>query len=67
MTQHMRKLDLEDKMDEDMDPRHRSSIDEDVVSDHSMTDDEDEDDMLGPGSRRSQRMSGVEETMFEMR
>jgi len=54
-------------MDEDMDPRHRSSIDEDVVSDHSMTDDEDEDDMLGPGSRRSQRMSGVEETMFEMR
>jgi hypothetical protein len=64
----MRKLDL-DKMDEDGEHHHRDSYD--AVSETSIiSDDEDEDDedMLVPGSSgRGQRMSGVEETMFEMR
>ena len=70
MTQHMRKLDL-DKMDEDIEDTqdHRDSYDDrsekSILSDDE--DDEDE-DMLVPGSSgRGQRMSGVEETMFEMR
>jgi hypothetical protein len=67
----MRKLDL-DKMDEDTDEHghhHRDSYDD--KSERSILSDgeEDEDeDMLVPGSSgRGQRMSGVEETMFEMR
>jgi hypothetical protein len=65
----MRKLDL-DKMDEEGDLRHRDSYD-DAVSDRSLHSDEeldDDDDLMVPGSSgRGQRMSGVEETMFEMR
>jgi hypothetical protein len=66
----MRKLDL-DKMDDfDEHHRHRDSYD-DAVSDRSLhSDDEldDDDDLMVPGSSgRGQRMSGVEETMFEMR
>jgi hypothetical protein len=66
----MRKLDL-DKMDEDID--NQSDNDRDSFDDQSergiISDDDDEDeDMLVPGSSgRGQRMSGVEETMFEMR
>ena len=64
----MRKLDL-DKMDEDMEDhgRHRDSYDD--TSERGIVSDDDEDeDMLVPGSSgRGQRMSGVEETMFEMR
>jgi hypothetical protein len=62
----MKKLDL-DKMDEDeKDHSHRDSYDD---SERNTMDDESEDeDMLVPGSSsRGQRMSGVEETMFEMR
>jgi hypothetical protein len=63
----MRRLDL-DKMEDDLD-QHRDSYD--AVSETSIVsddDDEDDDDMLVPGSSsRGQRMSGVEETMFEMR
>jgi hypothetical protein len=55
-------------MDDDLD-HHRDSYD--AVSETSIVsdeDDEDDDDMLVPGSSsRGQRMSGVEETMFEMR
>jgi hypothetical protein len=63
----MKKLDL-DKMDEDeKDQSHRDSYDDSERN--VMDDDESEDeDMLVPGSSsRGQRMSGVEETMFEMR
>jgi len=62
----MRKLDL-DKMDEDTDDRrHRDSYDD--VSERSILsdDEEDEDEDMVSGSR-GHRMSGVEETMFEMR
>ncbi len=65
----MRKLDL-DKMDEDIeDPGHRDSYDDQSERSIISDDDDDEDeDMLVPGSSgRGQRMSGVEETMFEMR
>ena len=66
----MKKLDL-DKTDDDEDMgRNRDSYD-DAVSDRSLhSDDEldDDDDLMVPGSSgRGQRMSGVEETMFEMR
>jgi hypothetical protein len=65
----MRKLDL-DRMDEDTDdPLHHNRDSYDDISERSIVsnDDEDEDeDMMGPGSR-GHRMSGVEETMFEMR
>ena len=68
MTQHMRKLDL-DKMDEDIEDHHSHRDSYDAVSEKSiLSADEDDDDMLVPGSSaRGQRMSGVEETMFEMR
>lgn len=63
----MRKLDL-DKMDEDgndQDHRHPDSYDDERAMDDDQSEDE---DMLVPGSSsRGQRMSGVEETMFEMR
>jgi hypothetical protein len=67
----MRKLDL-DKMDEDIEDdghHHRDSYDDqserDIISDD---DDNEDEDMIVPGSSgRGQRMSGVEETMFEMR
>jgi len=67
----MRKLDL-DKMDEDIEDhslRHRDSYDErSERSIGSDNDDDEDEDMLVPGSNsREQRMSGVEETMFEMR
>lgn len=65
----MRKLDL-DKMDEDIDESgHRDRDSYDDVSERSVLSDEfDDEDMLVPGSAsREQRMSGVEETMFEMR
>jgi hypothetical protein len=69
MNHHMRKLDL-DNMDEDIeDHGHRDSYDD--ISEKSIIsdgDDEDDEGMLVPGSgSRGQRMSGVEETMFEMR
>jgi len=70
MNQHMRKLDL-DRMDEDandQDQLHRDTYDDDA--ERSVIDDEqsEDEDMLVPGtSSRGQRMSGVEETMFEMR
>lgn len=66
----MRKLDL-DKMDEDIeDHGHRDSYDDQseksIVSDEE--DEVDDEDMVVPGhGGRGQRMSGVEETMFEMR
>jgi hypothetical protein len=64
----MKRLDL-DKMDEDIeDHSHRDSYDD--VSEKSIISDDEEDDeeMFVPGSgSRGQRMSGVEETMFEMR
>jgi hypothetical protein len=63
----MKKLDL-DKMDEDeKDHSRRDSYDDSERN--AMEDDESEDeDMLVPGSSsRGHRMSGVEETMFEMR
>jgi len=61
----MKKLDL-DKMDEDeKDQSHRDSYDD---SERNMDDESEDEDMLVPGSNsRGQRMSGVEETMFEMR
>jgi len=64
----MRKLDL-DKMDEDIEDRgHRDSYDDTSERSIISDDEDDEDDMLVPGhSGRGQRMSGVEETMFEMR
>lgn len=69
VNQHMRKFDL-DKMDEDLDDHHHRDSYEDI-SERSIMSDEDEDedeDMMVPGScGRGQRMSGVEETMFEMR
>jgi Protein kinase C terminal domain len=71
INQHMRKLDL-DKMDEEIEDHghhHRDSYDDvserSIISEDESDDDE---DMLVPGSSgRGQRMSGVEETMFEMR
>ena len=64
----MKKLDL-DKMDDDEDDhRHRNSYDEDALSDRSLNSDDEDDDLMVPGSSvRGQRMSGVEEPMFEMR
>lgn len=71
INQHMRKLDL-DKMDEDIeDPGHHDRDSYDDVSEPGAISDDDEnedEDMMVPGSSgRGQRMSGVEETMFEMR
>ena len=67
MTQHMRKLDL-DKMDEDIEDHHSHRDSYDDVSEKSILSDDEDEDMLVPGSSgRGQRMSGVEETMFEMR
>ena len=66
----MRKLNL-DKMDEDandQDHRRRDPYDDDA--ERSIMDDEqsEDEDMLVPGTtNRGERMSGVEETMFEMR
>jgi hypothetical protein len=57
---------MEDDLEEN--GHHRDSYD--AVSETSIVsdDDEDDEDMLVPGSSgRGQRMSGVEETMFEMR
>jgi hypothetical protein len=65
----MRKLDL-DKMDEDGNEQdHRlHEVDDDYSERSIMDEDQFEDDDIGLGSsRREQRMSGVEETMFEMR
>lgn len=68
----MLKLDL-DKMDEDIedhDHYDRDSYDDQYERDIISDDDEEEEEegMLVPGSSgRGQRMSGVEETMFEMR
>jgi hypothetical protein len=67
----MLKLDL-DRMDEDIEDHDRhdrdsydDQFDRDIISDDG---DDEEEDMLVPGSSgRGQRMSGVEETMFEMR
>ena len=69
----MRKLDI-DKMDEDTadhDHRHRNSYDDaserSILSDEEDEEEEDEDMLLPGSSGRGERMSGVEETMFEMR
>ena len=70
----MLKLDL-DKMDEDIedhDHYDRDSYDDqyerDIISDDDDNHEDEEEGMLVPGSSgRGQRMSGVEETMFEMR
>jgi len=65
----MRKFDL-DKMDEDIEDHGRNRDFYDDVSERSILsdDEDDEEDMMVPGSSgRGQRMSGVEETMFEMR
>ena len=67
----MKRLDL-DKMDEDTDDpveMHRDSYDARSETSIVSGDDDEEDDMLIiPGSSsRGERMSGVEEPMFEMR
>jgi serine/threonine protein kinase SCH9 len=71
VNQHMRKLDL-DKMDEDSDDHLRRDSYDDfsergIMSDENEGEDEDDDMMMPGSSGRGQRMSGVEETMFEMR
>ena len=73
INQNMRKLNLDNMDDDEYERRDPMSFDEEGNSDRNHVsaaedDDDDEDYLMLPGASdgRGQRMSGVEEPMFEM-